>query len=101
MKWQYSDYPTKRGMTAGHVQIEMVAPPRLSMVKVGPHADPVTIPSPLQGARWRVSSDATDDLKRFVRGRYWARIETACLANYLREIGMPGQASVYDRLAGL
>ncbi len=101
MQWHYSDYPTPRGLVAGHIEIELTAPPVLSVVKVGPNADPVTIPSPLRSARWRVSSDVQDDLKRFVRGRYWAKIETALLANYLRELGMKEQASVYDRLAGL
>ncbi len=48
---------------------------------------------------WRVAGDEDEDLKRFIRGKYWTRIETKLQANYLREIGMPWAADEYDKLA--
>lgn len=102
MIWQYDDYPTSATKrVSGTIEIEMTAPPKLPITKIGAHADPSTIARPLVEAQWRVKGKASDDLKRFVRGRYWPRIQTALLAAYLREIDMHDQAAIYDQLAGM
>lgn len=89
IRWHYSDYPVlSRGepvLTSGDVEIEMTAPPKLPVIKMGPSAQPNIVPRPLEQAVWRVSGDATEDLKRFVRGKYWPQIEAALLARYLQE----------------
>lgn len=92
IQWQYSDYPMlsrgKPTLTSGSVEIEMTAAPQLPVIKMGPHADPSIVPRPLTQARWRVASNVSEDLKRFIRGRYWPQIESALLARHLQERGL-------------
>lgn len=94
IQWHYSDYPVLKGakpiLTSGDVQIEMTQPPRLPIIKMGPSAPPNIVPRPLEQARWRVGGNVSDDLKCFIRGKYWPQIESALLANYLRERGIAG-----------
>jgi hypothetical protein len=89
IRWHYSDYPVLKDgnptMTSGNVEIEMTAPPWLPVIKMGPNAEPNIVPRPLEQARWRVDGDVPDDLKRFIRGKYWPQIESALLAQYLQE----------------
>ncbi len=102
MQWQYSEYPVfqdgKPVLLAGQVEIEMTVAPQLPVIKMGPTAEPNIIPRPLSSAKWRIVSEASDDLKRFVRGKYWPRIETKLLAEHLRARGMERAAEMYDPL---
>lgn len=105
MQWQYSGYPVMENgeavFTSGVVEIEMTSPPQLPIVKMGPTAEPNIIPRPLgmPYAKWRISSPASDDLKRFVRGKYWHRIDTMLLASHLRARGMGAPADTFDWFA--
>ncbi len=102
MRWQYTDYPVwlngKPTLTSGSVEIEMTKPPKLPRLRAGDR-ETCIVSRPLEYAKWRVAGDEDEDLKRFIRGKYWTRIETKIQANYLREIGMPWAADEYDKLA--
>jgi hypothetical protein len=103
VQWQYSNYPVIQGdkptFLSGCVEIEMTAPPQLPVIKMGPTAEPNIIPRPLNHAKWRIVSEASDDLKRFVRGKYWPRIETRLLAEHLRTLGKHQAAETYDMMS--
>ena len=88
MKWRFEAYPTfqdgKPVFTSGFVEIEVFAPVRFASIKAGPHAEPTLIPRPLDmpAAKWKIVSHASEDLRRFIRGKYWCQIdrELTCLA---------------------
>jgi hypothetical protein len=106
MQWSYSDYPVlKNGnvaITSGSVEIEMTSAPRLTIIKMGPTAEPNTIPRSLDtpATKWRITSDVPDDLKRFINGKYWCQIGRKLFVNFLRARGMTEAAdaiSAVDR----
>lgn len=103
MQWHYSGYPTIEGgkivITSGIVEVAMVSPPQFPVIRMGAHVAPNTIVRPTLHAKWRIASEVSDDLKRFVSGKYWPRIETKLLAIFLRNHGMVAAADVYDRLS--
>jgi hypothetical protein len=105
MQWAYSDYPVLENgipvLKSGTVEIKMTVPPRLPVIKAGPHAEPTVVPRPLgiPYARWNIASDVSDDLSRFINGKYWHRIDTKLLADFLRSRGMSEAADVYDGFA--
>lgn len=103
MQWNYSGYPFIEGvkavMTSGVVEVAMISPPQLPVIRMGSHVAPNTIVRPTLHAKWRITSEVGDDLKRFVAGKYWHRIEAKLLADFLRNHGAIAAADVYDRLA--
>jgi hypothetical protein len=106
MQWAYSDYPAMKDggavLTSGSVEIEMTSAPRLTIIKMGPTAEPNTIPRSLDtpATKWRITSDVPDDLKRFINGKYWCQIGRKLFVNFLRARGMTEAAdaiSAVDR----
>lgn len=106
MKWNYSDYPLVQDgdpvLTSGSVEIEISRAPRLDMIMMGPNAPGPNIftkPLDMPYCKWRIVSPVSDDLERFIRGKYWHRIETKLHADYLRSRGLDDAAAVYDTFA--
>lgn len=106
MQLPYADYPVLKDgvavLTSGSVEIRMTAPPRLlPPIKMGPTAEltiihrAVDIPS----TKWEITSPVSDDLKRFIKGKYWCQIDTRLMAEYLRSRGWDQAAETYELLA--
>ena len=76
----------------------------------------VMVNGPMQSPlKWRIdsydlpkliASPDLDDLNRFIRGKYWTRIETLLYADYIRNVNLDAEireklavwADVYERL---
>lgn len=102
MQWAYSHYPTRKGRgavyTDGTVEIKMTRPPALEIAKLWPHADANITPRVSRHAQWVVVG-ASEDLERFIRGKYWCKIECKLAADHLRARGMDEAADAYEYFA--
>jgi hypothetical protein len=99
----YSEYPVlkngKTMLTKGMVRIELgetpvlpVCPPNVKEV--------IMVDRPLQRPlRWQFTSELAEDLRRFIRGRYWPLIERLLFAQFLEEKGLPDHARGYRIVA--
>jgi hypothetical protein len=103
MQWEYSEYPViadgSPRLTNGSVEIKMTKSPRFATVKMGPNAEANTLPRPMDYAKWVIASDVPDDLKRFIRGKYWHKIDTRLVADALRSKGMENPANSYAEMS--
>lgn len=104
MRFEYRDYPVlisgKPTLTSGAVQIEMTRPPRLERLNFqGISALTVPRASDTPYLKWKFVGDIEDDLKRFISGKYWYKIDTSLFAEHLEYVGLLEAAEVWKKLA--
>lgn len=99
----YANYPMRNGakiaLVSGKVRIELDETPRLPICP--PSVKEVTmVDRPLQRSlRWSFVDDIEDDLRRFIRGKYWTKITPLLFAQFLEENGLNARAEEYRKLA--
>lgn len=105
MIWKYSGYPGilngRLTLTSGTVEIQRTSTPRLPRISIG-EGYVCILPKPLDipYCKWKIVSDVSDDLERFIRGKYWFKIDTGLVAEYFAANGMPEAATAFDKLVG-
>jgi len=106
IEFTYRDYPERKSrrlvtLTSGKVTVELGEVPSLpTQDKTYSNRNSVSMKDlPLQRPyRWHFIGDVPDDLKRYVRGRYWHCIPTLLFAQFMRERDLAERAEVYERL---
>ncbi len=104
MEWTYHDYPVMENgipvLTSGTVEVKATATPRMERISFR-DIPSLTLarPTALPCVKWKIASEVTDDLKRFITGKYWHKIDIALYAEHLSNIGLTEAAQVYAEMA--
>lgn len=114
INFQFSDYPTWRrpGKAArrfdGFATIELAETPRLPTTDTSSkmlRIPPLPLQRPLRFIIREIVlggfphvAEIRDDIERYIRGRYWPRIQCLLYAEFMRESDLPDYAAVYFQL---